>query len=169
MAEPPQEPTTANFLIVGAVVVGVLMVIMVIIKLCIRYMSLPCQFCRNKRLDLFRELDPQTRESILTYFREYEHREPDTEGIFVCRDCKTVFDDFSGEKMSREVDLFQARHFCKKCNHVMTNCGVYNKDIRCPNCHTLYKWEVHEMSGFRFLSPPAGTEVLKKVFDEGIA
>ena len=169
MAAPNHEPTTTDLLIIGAVVVGMLVVIMVIVKLWIRYMSLPCQFCRNKRLDLFRQLDPATQESILSYFREYEHRDPDTEGIFVCRDCKTVFDDFSGEKMSRELDMFQVRSLCKVCNHVLVNCGIYNENIRCPICQTPYKWQVDEKSGFRFLSPPPDTEVREKIYDEGVA
>lgn len=135
----------------------------------IRHMSLPCQFCRNTRLTLFRKLPDDLKKSILTYFREHENRDPDEEGIFVCLECRTVHDDFSGEKMSREVDFYQVTTLCKVCSTLLRDCGLYNENIRCPTCGTPYKWQVHEKSGFRYLMPPAGTEVTSKIDDPGYA
>lgn len=170
LADPTAPEIDIRMAITAIVAVAaILAVITVILKFWVRRMSLPCQFCRNVRVSLFRELPPDVQTSILSYFREYERREPDAEGLFVCRDCKTVFDDFSGEKMSREVDAIQPRHICKVCNVLMTNCGIRNKNIHCPHCGTHYTWQVHEKSGFRFLSPPPNTQVANNPVDYGYA
>ncbi len=146
----------------------VLVGFLVLAKLCIRNLSLPCQHCLNPRVTLFRKLPFDQQEVVLGYFRRYEHREPDTEGLFVCVECKTVYDDFSGEKISREIDWAQIRSICKVCNHIVINCGPDMKDIRCKACGTSYKWEVDAESGFRFLMPPPDTKVTKLV-DYGYA
>ena len=169
MLADPTVPIDTAIAVKALVVVAVmLLVIALILKFWIRRMSLPCQFCRNVRISLFRELPRGVQTSILAYFRDYEGREPDREGIFVCRDCKTVLDDFSGEKMSREVDV-DSRHFCKVCGALMIGCDLGNDNIVCQRCDTRYTWRVHEQSGFRFLSPPPGTRVIPEPVDCGYA
>ena len=46
----------------------------------------------------FEKLSNGDKSDILAYFKRFEDREPDVEGIFVCNNCLIVYDDFSGRK-----------------------------------------------------------------------
>ena len=61
----------------------------------------------------FEKLPDNDKSDILEYFRRFEDREPDVEGIFACGHCLLVYDDFSGEKRSMDGDEMS---FCKVCN-----------------------------------------------------
>lgn len=74
-----------------------------LIKLFMRT-AIMCQFCGYNDCKVWSRVPEELQKSILDYFQTHEKREPDTSGIFVCDQCKTVFDDFSGEKANREVD-----------------------------------------------------------------
>ena len=58
----------------------------------------------------FEKLPDNDKSDILEYFRRFEDREPDAEGIFACGHCLMVYDDFSGEKRTMDGD---ERSFCK--------------------------------------------------------
>ena len=60
----------------------------------------------------------------MAYFQQYESRAPDTSSVFVCRDCRYVYDDFSGEKKSMAGDTAS---FCKVCGppHVVNYFGYF--------------------------------------------
>ena len=95
-------------------------------------------------------------------------------GLFVCLDCMTVHDDFSGEKRSMDVDtaggFLIARTYCKVCNYLMQGCDPENPNIQCGRCGTRYRWEVDGENGFRFLMAPAGAKLLQRCKDRmGIA
>lgn len=57
------------------VVAAMLVVIALILKFWVRRISMPCQFCRNVRVNPLRELPRDVRNSILAYFRDYEGRD----------------------------------------------------------------------------------------------
>lgn len=128
--------------------------------------GMPCTFCENRRTTPFSELPEQDKKNLLEYFQTYEKRAPDRDGIFVCENCKIVYDDFSGEKKSMETDLWGPRTFCKVCNNIMLHCDLKpNRQIRCRRCKTEYHWQIHEPSGFRLLMPPPNAKVLSKCAD----
>lgn len=133
----------------------------------VRLIGLACQFCSNSRVSFFNELTAEQQDTILDYFQTYEHRTPDTKAIFVCCDCNTVFDDFSGEKKSMEADYGRGgcRTWCKACHQMVYECNLDNDNIGCPDCNTPYKWDVYKDTGFRFLMPPPNTKLLSKCRD----
>ena len=71
-----------------------------------------CHECGTK-MQPYEKLSDSDKSDILTYFRRFEDREPDVEGIFACGNCLLVYDDFSGEKRTMDGD---ERSFCKVCN-----------------------------------------------------
>ena len=71
-----------------------------------------CHECGTK-MQPFEKLPDSDKADILEYFRRFEDREPDEEGIFACGHCLLVYDDFSGEKRTMDGD---ERSFCKVCN-----------------------------------------------------
>jgi hypothetical protein len=113
----------------------------------------PCQFCEAS-VQSFRRVGPEVQASILQYFSAYERREPDTGGLFICMNCHTVHDDFSGEKASRDFDRFGCVTFCKVCHAIMRGCEPDRGTVNCSSCGTPYEWRTHADSGFRFFMPP---------------
>ena len=87
--------------IVFSVFLGIVVVICLLIK---RFVGVPCSYCASNRLTKFAQLPTSLQRTLLTYFRQREGRHPDTDGIFICHPCRLVYDDFSGEKRSRDVD-----------------------------------------------------------------
>lgn len=71
-----------------------------------------CHECGTK-MQPYEQLPNSDKFDILAYFRRFEDREPDVEGIFACGNCLLVYDDFSGEKRTMDGD---ERSFCKVCN-----------------------------------------------------
>ena len=71
-----------------------------------------CHECGTK-MQPFEKLSDNDKSDILEYFKRFEDREPDVEGIFACGHCLLVYDDFSGEKRTMDGD---ERSFCKVCN-----------------------------------------------------
>ena len=71
-----------------------------------------CHECGTK-MQPFEKLPDNDKSDILEYFKRFEDREPDVEGIFACGHCLLVYDDFSGEKRTMDGD---ERSFCKVCN-----------------------------------------------------
>ena len=118
-------------------------------------------------------LSPADREGILSYFRRHEGREPDTRAIYVCHQCRTVCDDFTGPELPRIAPYYAVTgkggvpvrsRWCKVCAEPMIEYGP-GREARCPKCGTPFKWQVHEQSGMRFLMPPPGTKVLPHRLD----
>ena len=71
-----------------------------------------CHECGTK-MQPYEQLPDSDKSDILAYFRRFEDREPDVEGIFACGNCLLVYDDFSGEKRTMDGDEMS---FCKVCN-----------------------------------------------------
>ena len=142
----------------GMRLVGGLLVGGILLKLVVRWMSFPCQFCDTK-VKALNQVSPEDQAGILAYFHDHERREPDKGGVFVCTNCRTVHDDFSGEKKSRDVDMYSCRTFCKVCGRIIARCEPEREVITCGDCKTEYRWQVHERSGYRFFTPPAGVEL----------
>ena len=71
-----------------------------------------CHECGTK-MQPFEKLSDSDKSDILEYFRRFEDRKPDEEGIFACGNCLLVYDDFSGEKRTMDGDEMS---FCKVCN-----------------------------------------------------
>ena len=119
---------------VALLILGGLMAVVgfaVICRWLVRLVSFPCQFCGAK-LKEFGQLPLPDRENVLAYSREHERREPDRSGLFVCTNCHTVHDDFSGEKASRDVDRFSNRTFCKACGAVIWSADPDLEFVECP-------------------------------------
>lgn len=164
-ARPDEGPDPAVVVGVLGALLGVMIVIAFLVRVIARRMSLPCYNCSNVRLSLWAELDRDTQEAILSYFRDREHRQPDVDRIFVCRECKAVYDDFAGEGRSREADWLYKQGLCKVCNHIMAYTAIGSEGMRCRVCGTTYQWALHEPSGYYFLTPPPDAEVLSKPWD----
>lgn len=83
-----------------------------------------CHEC-GERMDTYEELSSEQQRLIRRYFRQEEGRRPDFSSIFVCPNCRFVYDDFSGEKRSMEGD---ERSYCKVCGrpavHYMYYAGL---------------------------------------------
>jgi hypothetical protein len=126
----------------------------------VEWIGAPCQFCGSKT-NRFRRLDSATQANILDYFVQHERREPDRSGLFICLNCRTVHDDFSGEKGSWDVDTFGCVTFCKVCLARIRGCEP-EREVECPQCETKYSWTIHDGSGFRFLMPPRGITIGKR-------
>ena len=145
---------------IALAVFAALVVLGIVLKYLVRWMSFPCQFC-GKKVKAFEQIDLQEQQNILAYFQEHERREPDKAGLFICTHCNTVHDDFSGEKLSREPDAFSCT-FCKVCGRMLYQCEPDRGVITCRDCKTQYQWQTHEKSGFRFFTPPRGVQLLDR-------
>ena len=150
----------ATYVIISILVIGLCIGAYFLFK----YNGLDCQFCANLKATPFKDLPFDKQEKLLQYFKKYEKRSPDTAAIFVCCDCNTVYDDFSGEKNSREADAgpLGCKTICKVCGHMVNHCEIDNPDIHCDHCGTHYSWEVHDGSGYRILTPPQDAKILKE-------
>ncbi|MHC4250572.1 MAG: hypothetical protein ACYS9X_15705 [Planctomycetota bacterium] len=148
----------AALIIVMLVVVGLLIVVAKIIMEKARF---PCQYC-NKFVDALWDMPNDYQGKVVSFLREREGRDPDVKGIFLCERCRIVYDDFSGEKASRDPDPFYGyAAFCKVCWGVMFGCDPGNPDIRCKKCGTGYEWETDEGTGLRFLMAQGDVKVRK--------
>ncbi len=132
-------------------------------KLLVNWIRFPCQFC-NEKIELFKRIDFYEQRDILDYFRQYENREPDQGGLFVCTKCRTVHDDFSGEKKSWDVDTYGCRTFCKVCGLLLIGCEP-DREVVCDDCQTPYHWRQHGRYGYRVFTPPSGARLLAKAPD----
>ena len=104
------------------------------------------------------------------YFLQHEGRDPDWSAMFAYLNCMTLYDDFSGEKRSMDIDFMVARSFCKVCNGLIMDCSLLKSNIECTRCRTRYQWQFQEESGFRSLMPPTGSTILQRCHDAtGIA
>ena len=153
----------AYLLLIGLIIFLILLGLF--LRKVVHVIGLSCQFCEHRRTTPFAELAPTDRENLLTYFQDHEKRDPDITGIFACESCKTVYDDFSGEKKSMDADGMRLRTFCKVCNSLMFGSVQVDAITTCKHCHTEYQWQVHEPSGFRILMPPPEATILKKCND----
>ena len=146
-------------LIIGLSLAGFVGFALALRKL-VEWIGFSCQFC-DAKVQPLRRIDQALQEEILQYFYNYERRKPDQSGIFVCLNCKTIHDDFSGEKQSRDPDKYNNVTFCKVCNAAIWRCEPKNDSIQCPRCQTPYIWQTYEDSEFRFLMPPEDAKLLK--------
>jgi len=163
------------------VLLGGVIAMCIVGKVLVSLIGCPCQFCDNRKITPFKKLPLDLQRNILDYFREYERREPDTSAVFACQECRTVFDDFSGEKRSMDTDVdhtrlsgdkghYTCKAYCKVCSSLMSGCDPDVNEIKCPRCGTAYVWNTHEKSRFRFLRPPPDAELLESIgYDSGVA
>ncbi|MBT3291785.1 MAG: hypothetical protein HN380_30865 [Victivallales bacterium] len=162
-------------LIVLALLAGGWYVIRLVKRFCrfLMQSSLMCQFCGSTDMKMWDQLSEGLQKKILAYFRSHERRKPDTRGVFVCDECGTVFDDFSGMREDPEVDtegagshtVISMRAWCKVCGSLMQGCDPDNDNIHCRTCETRYEWKEHGKSGYRFLMPPKKAKVRKRSGD----
>lgn len=171
----PKEPAddiSLTIYILFAVVM--LTATLLLFRFLLKFEDWPCEICGHKR-KFFKSLPPSTQDAIRSYFTSCEHRDPRTRDILVCDGCHTVFDDFSGDRKGSMVEmpgvraLITHRTWCKVCNVMITFADPTNDDIRCETCGTPYAWKTHEESGYRFLMPPPGANVLHRCDDTGDA
>ena len=138
-----------------------LVLIVAFCRLLVRWFSFPCQFCGAKMKE-FTQLTPEAQAGLLLYFKKVEKRVPDTSAIFTCTQCRYVQDDFSGEKLSRDIDSGGCRLFCKACGHLLLRCDPELGGIECPECGARFRWEQHKSSGFYFFTPHSRGKLLAK-------
>jgi hypothetical protein len=145
-----ESPDLMALIVVLILVVSVIAVAGVVITKRARFR---CQFC-NRVVSAFDDLDHQVKSEILAYFTEYENRIPDTAGIFVCKACRFVYDDFSGQKQSRDQDPYYGnKTFCKVCNGILYNCSPVRSIVKCDKCSTAYTWYTSPKYSLRFFMP----------------
>ena len=153
----------------GVVVILVLIAALVLLGLLLRrfvdWVGFPCQFC-NSRLTVFDELPADDQGNILAYFREHESRDPNTDAVFVCQNCRVVFDDLSGTKKSRDRDAPTTGIFCKVCSAFMVPCVLTEEPLTCSRCNTSYKWQDYKGAGYLFFTPPRGAEIKGNLTDK---
>jgi hypothetical protein len=140
-------------------------VLVAAVNFTVEFIGVHCQFCVKQKLIPFKKLSVTQQQSILHYFEIYEKRMPAVNSIFVCSTCKSVFDDFSGEKRSMDIDAITCRVWCKVCNLPVYHCEHDNPAIECAHCHTRYKWFTDTNSGYIFLRPYTDKEILKTCQD----
>ena len=148
-----------------AVIIALLVGVIVVMVILARRRAQPCAFCENGRLIPFAKLPPERQSTILAYYRDHEHREPEVHALFVCSDCRMVRDDFSWEMRSWDINVWTYVALCKVCDHAMTRDPRDQDSVTCAECKTPHQWGKHEASGLRFLMPPVGVKVLSPVRD----
>ncbi len=168
--------------IIGGIVilVGISVVAYVLKRFVFTRMGVMCSFCGHPRAAPIRELDYLIVDFIMSYFEQYENREADKDGIYVCEKCGIVFDDFSGEKQSGEPDAGPApagvdlpagvcacRSYCKACGQLMLGISKVGLPLECRECKTVHTWQQWRESKYTLLMPPEGTTVCKGPRDFG--
>ena len=156
--------TTDLLLLVIAVLVGAIGLGFLLKKLVLA-VAFPCRFC-GRKLKAFAYLSDEDQYNILAYFRDHENRDPNTDRVFVCLNCRVVHDDFSPQEEEAE---FRGRFtVCKICGSRLRNCDLHDENITCDECGTRCRWLVHQRSGFRFLTPPREARVLRTPDDSPV-
>ena len=136
----------------------------VVIWIIARRARFRCQVC-NTSVKSVGDLEATERDRVLSYFVRREGREAEKKAVYVCTECGRVYDDFSGERQSREQDRYYHISFCKACGQLMHVAGADSPSVACNHCGVDHKWEKDDASGYTFLAPPEGTDVLKKCLD----
>ena len=176
---PTMDPKGA--IIGGAVLLlGISVATYLLKRLVLSRMGVMCSFCGHPRAKPLRELAPADAEMVLSYFRQYEKREPDEDGVYVCPDCGIVYDDFSGENRSGEPDAGPSptgrdlppgvsgyRAYCKVCGGLMLGIAKVDLDLECGRCETVHKWQRWGDREFVMLVPPDDAAVRKGHLDTG--
>jgi len=103
--------STGQIVLYSLAVITALLVIGLVTRWLVRKVGCNCHIC-GRRMAFFNELTPDEQSQVTSYFEKYESRFPDTSALFACRNCRIVYDDFSGEKRSMAGDN---RSFCKVC------------------------------------------------------
>lgn len=152
------------------VIIGVvgLSLLIVLVFFAVRYTPVYCSHC-YKKLQRWRDVTEEQKLSIRNFIKEQEDRTVDESAVFVCQHCHHVFDDFSGEKRSPEVDrtyqvhgrmVSSMRCICKICGVLMMDCSPNSPEIQCQKCETQYTWKLDEKSGLKFLIREGDRKVL---------
>jgi acetyl-CoA carboxylase beta subunit len=76
-----------------------------------------------------------------------------------------VYDDFSGERRSREQDLYQLIAFCKSCGKLMFCPNAQSKTILCNHCGLHHEWLQHAPTAFVYLTRTDGKPVQAQCVD----
>lgn len=134
------------------------LLVVIAVALVVRRVRFHCQRC-NGKVRALRDLASEEREQVLDFFRRVEGRRPPTGKIYVCPRCKSVYDDFSGEHLSRDQDVHQLVAFCKVCGSLMHREGAASDAIACNHCGALHRWRRQAPSGHVFLSRADGQPV----------
>jgi len=158
---------------VAGVVIGVLALIALVVFVCVRFSRVgpPCLLCGNLRTTPLGRLPLERQLEIMEYFRQYERRYPRTAAVFVCLECNSVHDDFSGLLRSREAGAYEVSvgnvTYCKVCGCPVRGCLPERGEVPCPKCGTKHRRRVDERSGMRFFMPPPDAEILEGFKDKG--
>jgi hypothetical protein len=141
---------------VALLVVG-LLGLAAIIALFLRHTNRPCPICGAWQLTPFDQTSRDHQHDIETYFNRVERRSPPRSRLFVCPDCGCVHDDFSGEKISRDLDIRGrsrcASALCKGCGLVILFPAGPDEHVTCRHCGMHHQWKPHGPHGLRFFEP----------------
>ena len=80
----------------ASVIVGLPVALALTLRLLIRTAGYRCTNC-GERMAVFTEVSGREQHRIIRYFREREHRMPDTGTLRACRRCGLLYDEFSLE------------------------------------------------------------------------
>lgn len=152
----PREESSLLPLIVilGGFGIGLL----VLVSFISRRARFHCQRC-NGKVRPFAELDDMQQQRIADYYRRIERRSPEWKRVFVCPDCASVYDEFSGEYRSRDQDVYHLLAYCKACGKFMHRLKSNAIDIRCNHCGAEHQWTLDDPSSHTFLSLRSGAPV----------
>ena len=139
----------------------------IVIWFLIKNAGRPCPMCGAPDITSFAKLDHNQRNDIYRYFDQVERRRFRQTHIFVCPKCKTVHDDFSGEKRSRDLDMIgmlkpACTSFCKCCGKILMHNASHASVVKCPSCGTQYTWTQYGGREMFFFTPQPGTQLLEK-------
>ncbi len=152
---PSEEPSLVPLIIIlGVFGIGVLALVSFISGRA----RFHCQRC-NGKVRAFGELEDIQQQRIADYYRRIERRTPEWKRVFVCPDCASVYDEFSGEYRSRDQDVYHLLAYCKACGKFMHRRKSDATDIRCNHCDAEHQWTLDEPSGHTFLSLCSGAPV----------
>ncbi len=127
----------------------------------------PCPMCGAPDMMPFGKLPQSQQDDIRQYFRDEERRQFRSSQILVCPKCKSVHDDFSGEKRSRDLDLAgmlrpACTSFCKCCGRIIMYNATHEGIVTCPGCDTKYAWRQYGFNELFFFSPQTPIRILDK-------
>jgi len=105
-------------------ILGAGLIFALAVRLLTRRVGCACGICGNRML-FFDELVPDDQQEIVSYFKTYEDRRPDTKKLLACATCRIVYDEFSGERRKLDGDDY---FYCKICNGIVMPLAEFIRD-----------------------------------------
>lgn len=143
-----REPRTIDLLLIGAVMVGIAVGAVLLVK---RFVRPHCPLCFRGTVS-FDAIPRQEQEKILEYYALYEDRRPDTSDMIVCRSCGAVVG--SLERESQVPHGGMSCQPCKVCGGHVVHMAEHLEARQMPafqdaNPHLVQSGILRFVEGFR--------------------